>query len=45
MEEFYASVNRQLSLIINKLKTESYSLETVRALIEIYRNRNLDVSV
>lgn len=45
MDEFYASVNHQLSLIINKLKTESYSQETVRALIETYRNRALDVFV
>lgn len=45
IDEFYASVNHQFSLIINKIKTETYSSETVNALIETYRNRALDVFI
>lgn len=45
VDEFYASVNHQFSLIINKIKTENYSTETVEALVETYRNRSLDVFV
>ena len=45
MDEFYAMVNHQLSLIINKVKTESFSEETVNALIESHRNRALDVFI
>ena len=45
IDEFYARVNHQLSLIINKLKTESYSEETITVLIETYRNRTLEVFV
>lgn len=45
LDEFYASVNHQFSLIINKLKSEDYSTETLTALIENYRNRALDVFI
>lgn len=45
LDEFYANVNHQLSLIINKIKTEEYSHETVNALNESYRNRALDVFI
>lgn len=45
VDEFYAKVNHQFSLILNKIKTESYSEETVRVLIETYRNRALDVFI
>lgn len=45
LDEFYAAVNHQLSLMVNKIKTESYSEETVKALVETYRNRALDVFV
>lgn len=45
IDEFYARVNHQLSLIINKLKTDNYSVETVEALISCYRNRALDVFI
>lgn len=45
VEEFYATVNHQLSLIVNKLKTESYGAETVKALVETYRNRSLDIFI
>lgn len=45
VDEFYSTVNHQLSLIINKLKTESYSAETVNALITTHRNRALDIFV
>lgn len=45
LDEFYAAVNHQLSLMVNKLKTESFSEETVRALVETYRNRALDVFI
>lgn len=45
IDEFYSKVNHQFSLIINKIKTESYSAETVNVLIETYRNRALDVFV
>lgn len=44
-DEFYANVNHQLSLIINKIKTEDYSQETVNVLVESYRNRALDVFI
>ena len=45
IDEFYAIVNHQFFLIINKLKTESYSEETITVLIETYRNRTLEVFV
>ncbi|XP_046810943.1 uncharacterized protein LOC124420804 [Lucilia cuprina] len=45
VDEFYSTINRQLSLIINKLKTESYSVEIIRALVETYRNRSLDIFI
>lgn len=45
IDDFYASVNHQFSLIINKLKTESYLAETPGVLVETYRNRALDVFV
>lgn len=45
VEDFYAMVNQQLSLIINKIKTEDYSAETVQVLIETYRDKALDVFV
>lgn len=45
LDEFYARVNHQFSLIINKLKSGDYSSEVVDALIETYRNRALDVFV
>lgn len=45
VEEFYAKVNHTLSLIINKIKTEDHSEETITALIEKYRNRALDVFI
>lgn len=45
IDEFYAKVNHQLSLIINKIKTDTYSNETIEALISCYRNRALDVFV
>lgn len=45
IDELYAKVNYQFSLIINKIKTESYTDETVRVLVETYRNRALDVFI
>lgn len=45
LDEFYANVNHQFSLIINKIKTEDYGTETIDALIENYRNRALDVFI
>lgn len=45
IDEFYAKVNHQLSLIINKIKTDNYSNETVEALVSTYRNRALDVFI
>lgn len=45
VDEFYSTVNHQLSLIINKLKTESYSEETIKALVGTYRNRSLDIFI
>lgn len=45
IDEFYAAVNHQFSLIINKIKTENYAKETVDVLVETYRNRALDVFV
>lgn len=45
LDEFYANVNHQFSLIVNKVKTEDYSSETIKVLIETYRNRALDVFV
>lgn len=45
LDEFYARVNHQFSLIINKLKSGDSSPEVVDALIETYRNRALDVFV
>lgn len=35
VDEFYAKVNHQFSLILNKIKTESYSEETVRVLRDL----------
>ena len=45
IDEFYANVNHQLSLIINKVKTENYHPDTMNVLSEMYRNRALDVFV
>lgn len=45
VDEFYSTVNQQLSLIINKLKTGTYSEETVSALVETHRNRALDIFI
>lgn len=45
IDEFYSTVNHHLSLIINKLKTEAYSEETVNALITTHRNRALDIFI
>lgn len=45
VDEFYSTVNQQLSLIINKLKTESYSEETINALIATHRHRTLDIFI
>lgn len=45
VDEFYSTVNHQLSLIINKLKTENYSEETINALIATHRNRALDIFI
>lgn len=45
LDEFYANVNHQFSLLVNKIKTEDYSQETVNVLIESYRNRALDVFI
>lgn len=45
VDEFYARVNHQFSLIINKIKTESYTDETIKVLVETYRNRALDVFI
>lgn len=45
IDEFYANVNHQFSLIVNKIKTEDYSTDTVTVLIETYRNRALDVFI
>lgn len=45
VDEFYANVNHQFSLLVNKIKTEDYSRETTTVLIESYRNRALDVFI
>lgn len=45
LDEFYASINHQFSLIINKIKTEDYSDETMNALIESHRSRALDIFI
>lgn len=45
IDEFYANVNHQFSLIVNKIKTETYSHDTMNVLIETYRNRALDVFI
>lgn len=45
VDEFYSTINHQLSLIINKLKTEAYSEETINALIATHRNRALDIFI
>ncbi|XP_055375394.1 uncharacterized protein LOC129608095 [Condylostylus longicornis] len=45
IDEFYARVNHQFSLIINKIKTENYTKETIDVLIESQRNRALDVFI
>lgn len=45
LDEFYANVNHQFSLIVNKIKTEEYSTDTINVLIETYRNRTLDVFI
>lgn len=45
VDDFYANVNHQFSLIINKIRTETYSTETADALVGAYRDRALDVFV
>lgn len=45
IDEFYAKINHQFSLIVNKIKTGSYSQETMNALVESQRNRALDVFI
>lgn len=45
IDQFYANVNHQFSLIVNKIKTEDYAPETISVLIETYRNRALDVFI
>lgn len=45
LDEFYAAVNHQFSLIINKIRSENHSEETISALVDTYRNRALDVFV
>lgn len=45
VDDFYANVNHQFSLIINKIRTDTYSVETANALIGTYRDRALDVFV
>lgn len=45
LDEFYANVNHQFSLIVNKIKTENYSAETINVLVETYRNKALDVFI
>lgn len=45
VDDFYATVNHQFSLIISKIRAEVYSTETMNALVETYRNRALDVFI
>lgn len=45
IDQFYARINHQLSLIINKIKTQDYSQETIDALVGSYRNRALDTFI
>lgn len=45
VDDFYATVNHQFSLIINKIRCEAYSCETADALVGTYRDRALDVFV
>lgn len=46
ISEFYAQVNRQLSLMINTISTEKYAHgETILALTETHRRRALDVFI
>jgi len=45
LDEFYAQVNHQFSLIINKIKSDTYTQETMNALVQTYRNRALDVFI
>jgi hypothetical protein len=45
LDEFYANVNHQFSLIVNKIKTEDYKPEAINVLVETYRNRALDVFI
>lgn len=45
VDQFYARINHQLSLIVNKIKGQDYSMETSNALLETYRNRALDVFI
>lgn len=45
INEFYTKVNHQFSIIINKIKTESFSEETVRVVVDIYWNRALEVFI
>lgn len=45
VDDFYATVNHQFSLIISKIRAETYSVETMDALVESYRNRALDVFI
>lgn len=45
VDDFYARVNHQFSLIISKIRAETYSSETADALVGTYRDRALDVFV
>lgn len=45
VDDFYATVNHQFSLIINKIRCETYSCETADALVGTYRDRALDVFI
>lgn len=45
LDQFYARINHQLSLIINKIKAQNHSQETVNALVDSYRNRALDIFI
>lgn len=45
VDKFYSRINHQLSLIINKIKTDEYSEDAMVALINNYRLRALDVFV
>lgn len=45
IEKFYGKINHQLSLIINKIKSDEYSQDGATVLIENYRDRALDVFI